>query len=106
MLRGGRQDPSAQTGNGDRAVEMFIVGTDDQDRTGRVNGGRQELGNGRLGLDSGRLGLDSSVGGRVVGQARSWKQGSWKQGSRQAGRDSTTGGWSDRQGFGNRQDQL
>ena len=29
-----------------------------------------------------------------------------KQGSRQAGRDSTTGGWSDRREVGNRQDQC
>ena len=89
---------------------MFIVGTDDQDRTGRVNGGRQELGNGRLGLDSGRLGLDSSVGGRVVGQARGRYQegrqaGEEQKTGKQTGRDSTTGGWSNRRGFGNRQDQ-
>ena len=39
-----RQNPSAQTDNGDRAVQRFIDCTDDQDRAGRVNRDRQEFG--------------------------------------------------------------
>ena len=40
---GVRQSPSAQTDNGDRAVQRFIDCTGDQDRAGRVNGDRQEF---------------------------------------------------------------
>ena len=40
-----RQNPSAQTDNGDRAVERFYGRIDDQSQAGRVNGDRQEFGN-------------------------------------------------------------
>ena len=73
----------------------FIGRTDDQGRAGRVNGDRQEFGNRQAIRRTG-----GTVGVRVVGQARGLKQG-----SRQASGDSTTGGWSERRGFGNRQDQ-
>ena len=77
----------------------FIYRTDDQGRAGRVNGDRQEFGNRQAIRQTG-----GTVGGLVVGQARGRYQEdrqaarSRKKGSRQAGGDSTTGGWSDSEG--------